>query len=187
MSSYASLLQTEKKSTDYTYQFLCVLAGSLFLAVMAQFSIPLWFTPVPITLQSFAVLMVGGLLGSKRGALAVMTYLVEGALGLPVFAGGLAGPAVLLGPRGGYLFAFVAAAFLVGWLLERGWKQSYLLTVSTLTLGTLTILAVGTAWLSIYVGAGNALALGFYPFLIGGVCKIAAAALIIPTGRKLTK
>ncbi len=187
MHSYTDIVRPSSKSFAYSYYFLCVLAGSLFLGVMAQFSIPLWFTPVPITLQTFGVLMVGGILGSKRGALAVMAYLAEGAFGLPVFAGGVAGPAALMGPTGGYLLAFVGAAFLVGWLIERGWKQSYLLTVVALTLGTLTILIVGAAWLGFYVGAGNALTLGVYPFLIGGACKIAAAALLIPKGWKLLK
>ncbi len=187
MSAYVDLVRPSNKSYAFTYDFLCVLAGSLFLALMAQLSVRLWFTPVPITLQSFAVLMMGALLGSKRGALSVLTYLAQGAIGLPVFAGFNGGIAALIGPTGGYLIGFVLCTYFVGYALEKGGKRSYFLTLLTLTAGTLLVLATGTLWLSFYVGSGNALAMGFYPFLIDGVLKIAAAAALIPTGWKWVK
>src|SRR5690625_2355065 len=125
MISYVDLIRPSSKPYAYVYDCLCVLAGSLFLALMAQLSLYLWFSPIPLSLQSFAVLMIGALLGSKRGALAIVAYRFEGGLGLPFFAGGSAGFAVLAGPSGGYFFGFILCAFLVGYLLERGWKKRY--------------------------------------------------------------
>lgn len=103
-----------------------VVAGSVLIALLAQLEIPL--QPVPITGQTFGVLLVGALLGSRLGAVTVLTYLAWGAIGLPVFAGGISGPARLVGPTGGYLVGFVGAAFLVGWLSERGWDRRILTT-----------------------------------------------------------
>lgn len=185
--SYVDVIRPSSKPFAYTYDVLCVIAGSLFLALMAQLSLYLWFSPVPLTLQSFAVLMIGSLLGSKRGALAVITYLAEGAVGLPFFAAGSAGMATLLGPTGGYFLGFILCAFLVGYLLERGWKHSYMMTLASLMVGTLVILTLGALWLSFYVGGQNALKMGIYPFLIGDCLKIGAAAALIPTGWKLLK
>jgi biotin transport system substrate-specific component len=185
--SYVDVIRPSDKRYAYAYDMLCVLAGSLFLALMAQLSIRLWFSPVPLSLQSFAVLMLGALLGSKRGALAIVAYLAEGALGLPFFAGGSAGIAALIGPTGGYLLGFILCAFLVGYLLERGWKRSYAMTIAALSLGTAVILFTGAFWLSFFVGGQNALTMGIYPFLIGDLLKIGAAASLIPTGWKLLK
>ncbi|RPJ40883.1 MAG: biotin transporter BioY, partial [Candidatus Latescibacterota bacterium] len=102
---------------------LLVAFASLLLALSARVAIPLPFSPVPISGQSFAVLLVGALLGSRRGSAAVLLYLAEGAVGLPVFAGGAGGAAYLVGPTGGYLAAFLPAAFVVGALCERGWDK----------------------------------------------------------------
>ncbi len=185
MTSYVDVVRPSSKTWGFTYDLLCVLGGSLFLALMAQLAIRLWFTPVPITLQTLGVMLIGALLGSKRGALAVLVYLGEGAIGVPVFAGAAAGFPFLFGPTGGYLFAFVISAFLVGYLLERGWKESYQLTLFALSLGSILTLGLGAFWLSFFVGAQNALIMGLCPFLIGAVVKILVAAAIIPSGWKL--
>src|ERR687893_2110175 len=103
------------------FDAVLVVAFSAFVALMAQVAIPLW--PVPLTLQTLAVLLTGAALGSRRGTLALLVYLAEGAVGLPVFAGGASGVAYMLGPTFGYLVGFVLAAGLVGWLAERGWDR----------------------------------------------------------------
>lgn len=182
MTSLVDVVRPSSKSLGYTYDIMCILAGSLFLALMSQVYFYLWFSPVPLTLQTLGVLMLGGVLGSKRGALSVLSYLAQGALGLPVFAGGSAGVLSFMGPTGGYLIGFVFAAYIVGYLLERGWQEKYQLTFYALALGELTILLLGAFWLSFFVGADKALPLGFYPFVIGGVLKALAAAALIPSG-----
>jgi biotin transport system substrate-specific component len=185
MTSFVDRIRPAGKSRRIAYDMLCVLGGSLFLALMAQFSVHLWFTPVPITLQTLAVMLLGALLGSKRGALSVLVYLGEGALGLPVFAGGAAGAAILAGPTGGYLFSFIVSAFTMGFLLEKGWNKGYCLTLAAFAIGTALTLGLGSLWLCVFVGGKNALTMGVYPFLIGGVLKILVATALIPSGWKL--
>ena len=157
-----------------------VLAGSLLMAALAQLAVPLPFTPVPITGQTLGVLLVGGALGSKRGAASMLLYLVEGACGLPVFAAGGAGPLVLFGPHGGYLFGFVAAAYCVGLLAERGFDRSFRSAILAFGLGELVIYAFGVPWLAVFVGTRQALVAGFWPFLPGAVVKAAAAGVLLP-------
>jgi len=157
-----------------------VVLGSLTMAALAQVALPLPFTPVPITGQTLGVLLVGGALGSRRGAASMLLYLLEGAAGLPVFAGGAAGPIVLFGPRGGYLFGFVLAAFCVGLLAERGFDRSFVSAVLAFGIGELVIYSIGVPWLAFFVGAKPALAAGFWPFLPGAVVKAAAAGVLLP-------
>lgn len=161
-----------------------ILFGSLFVAAAAQISIPL--QPVPITGQTFAVLLVGIVLGSRRGALALAAYLAEGIAGLPVFAEAKFGLATVMGPTGGYLVGFIAAAWLVGFLAERGFDRSLLKTLAAMVLGNIVIYAFGLAWLSRFVGSLPAtLAAGMYPFLIGDAIKAVLAALLLPSAWKL--
>jgi biotin transport system substrate-specific component len=157
-----------------------ILGATLFIAAFAQLSIPL--QPVPITGQTFAVLLVGMALGSRRGALALAAYLVEGAAGLPVFAEAKSGVATILGPTGGYLVGFIAAAWVVGYLAEKGWDRNFLKTFAAMAIGNAVIYALGLGWLLRYfAGDVNAtLAAGMYPFLIGDAIKAAAAALLLP-------
>lgn len=159
-----------------------ILLSALFIAALAQVRIPL--QPVPVTGQTFAVLLVGMALGSRRGALAVLAYLGMGAAGLPFFTGAQSGLAYMAGPTGGYLVGFVAAAWLVGWLAERGWDRTLLKTLAAMTLGNIVIYVFGVAWLSRIVGGfggeSGALALGMYPFLLGDALKALAAALLLP-------
>jgi biotin transport system substrate-specific component len=155
-----------------------VLGGSLLIALCAQISVPLF--PVPITAQTFAVLLVGASLGARRGALSVALYLAEGLAGLPVFAGGELGPSVLFGPRGGYLLGFIPGAFVVGMLAERGLDRSWKTALPVFLAGEAMIFAVGLAWLSALIGREQAIAVGLLPFIPGELIKIALAALALP-------
>lgn len=155
---------------------ILILAGSALVALSAQVVVPLPFTPVPITGQTFAVLFVGALLGSRRGALALTAYLLEGAAGLPVFAGGGSTLAWLAGPTAGYLWSYPAAAWLTGRLAERGWDRRPATAALALGAGNAVIYAVGLPWLAFYVGFERVLAAGFLPFLPGDLVKIAVAA-----------
>lgn len=167
--------------------WLLVPAASLLIAACAQVTIPLPFTPVPLTGQTFAVLLTGMALGSRRGALAVALYVLEGALGLPFFAGGAAGLAKLIGPTGGYLCAFPLAAFLAGLLAERGWDRKPLTTALGMLLASLTIFLLGALWLAHFVGGvGSAVVQGVLPFLPGDVIKSLLAAGLLPTAWKLS-
>lgn len=162
---------------------LLMLGGSMLIALMAQIEIPL--LPVPITGQTLAVLLIGALFGSRLGALTVLTYLAYGAVGLPVFAGGGAGAAVLLGPTAGYLAGFVIAAFVTGWLAERGWDRNFWRTAVAMTIGTLIIYLPGVLWLSQFVGWDQVFVLGIIPFLIGDLLKVILAAILLPLGWKI--
>ncbi|MFZ0565069.1 MAG: biotin transporter BioY [Chlamydiales bacterium] len=185
-ASIVNIVRPKEKS--FLFDLFCIGAGSLFIALLAQISIPLWFTPIPLSLQTLAVSLIAATLGSKRGALAILTYLAEGAVGLPVFAGGVGGIAKLFGTNGGYLFGFVLAAYIIGLLLEKGWKEKYLLTLAALYLGSFATLSLGAFWLSFYTGGvKSALALGVYPFLIGDTIKSILGAGLILSGRRLTR
>ncbi len=157
-----------------------VIAGSLLTALAARMSIPLPFTPVPITGQTFAVLLIGAVLGSRRGAVSMAVYLAQGLAGLPVFAGGQAGLAVLLGPTGGYLIGFIAAAFITGWLAEHGWDRRPFTTAVAMALGNIVIYLFGVPWLAAFAGIERAPLLGLVPFLPGDVLKIGLATLALP-------
>ena len=172
---------------DATRSAGLVIVFSLFIAACAQFSVPIG--EVPITGQSFAVLLTGALLGSRLGAAAVVAYLVEGALGLPFFAGGGGGIARFLGITGGYLVAFPAAAFVTGAFAEHGWDRRYTTAAAAMAIGSAIILLAGWAWYSILLSASPLVvferAVG--RFLLGDVIKIALAAAVLPTGWALLK
>ena len=166
-----------------------VLSSSLLTALAAQVVVPLPWTPVPVTGQTFAVLLTGALLGSRLGALAMIAYLVEGAAGLPFFAAGGSGAARLLfSPTSGYLLAYPAAAFVTGLLAERGWDKRFLTAAAAMAAGSLVILLGGWAWLTaMYKPAIDAFGQGVAPFLVGDVIKIALAAAVLPSGWALVK
>lgn len=183
--TYADVLRPSTRRYALLYDATLVVAGSLLVALLAQFAVPLPFSPVPVTGQTLAVLMVGMLLGSRRGGLALLTYLAEGAMGLPVLAGGAAGLARLTGPTGGYLVGFVAAAFLVGWLAERGWDRRPETTLLAMLLGNAVIYAFGLPWLAHFVGTERVLSLGLLPFLAGDLGKALLAMALLPWGWQL--
>ena len=166
------------------YDISLIIVGSLLIGLCAQVKIRLPFSPVPVTLQTFAVLIIGALLGSRRGGLCVLAYITEGAAGLPVFAAG-AGLTVLSGPTGGYLVGFIAAACITGLLAEKGWDRQVATTVLAMLLGNASIYVFGLLWLSCLLGAKMVLTAGLYPFIIGDCLKISLAAIILPSGWKL--
>lgn len=157
---------------------------SILIALSAQVAVRLPFTPVPITGQTFAVLLTGALLGSRLGALALLFYLLEGASGLPVFAGASGGAWHLVGPTGGYLAGFVLAAFAVGWLAERRWDRSFGRAVLAMLVGEVVIYACGLAWLTQFVPAKALVTVGLLPFVLGDVAKLLLAAAAMPVGWK---
>ena len=162
-----------------------ILGGSLFIAVAAQLQFPVPFSPVPVTGQTFAVLLLAAIYGSKRGPAAVLTYLTLGFSGLPVFAGGAFGAARLLGPTAGYLAGFLGAAWIVGRLSERGWDRRPWSAAASMIIGNLVIYTAGAAWLCKFVGWDSVLTTGVLPFLAGDALKIALAILLVPVGWKL--
>ncbi len=173
------------KSYALIYDTGCILAGTLFIASSARGAIPLPFSPVPITAQTLAVLLIAVLLGSRRASLCALTYLAEGAVGYPVFARGAAGVAHLLGPTGGYLFGFVAAAYAVGLLAERDWDSRYSTAFLAMLAGNVIIYLFGLPWLAVFVGWERTLALGLLPFIPGDIAKLLVATALLPWGRRL--
>lgn len=162
-------------------------AGSILLALLARLSIPIPFSPVPITGQTFGVLFLGALLGCRIGTLSVIMYIVEGMLGLPVFAGLSVGFLYLFGPTGGYLIGFIPAAFTVGYFIEKGFSNRVLTTFLTMVIGTLVIFIFGVSWLAVTAGIQKALIIGFYPYLIGAGIKIILATIIVYSINKITR
>ena len=160
------------------YRIAGVAAFALLTALGAFIRIPLPFTPVPVTLQTFFVVLAGVYLGGRDGAASQLAYLAVGATGLPVFAGG-AGVAHVLGATGGYLLAFPIVAWLVGAMLRPGDRLPR--TLAVLLAAKLVIFGLGTAWLAqvLGVGAERAIALGVLPFLPGTVLKLAAATALV--------
>lgn len=157
-----------------------LLAFNVLLVACAYIAVPLPFSPVPITGQTFGVLLIAMALGRVRGTGIVLAYLAQGAAGLPVFAGGAAGPQVLFGPTGGYLAGFVAAAFVVGAMAEHGWDRTIFRSIVAMTIGYVVIFAFGLAQLSFFVPVATLLAMGLTPFIPGMIVKIALAAWILP-------
>jgi biotin transport system substrate-specific component len=185
----ADLVRPCEKKVAWLYDFALVLGGSVLIALCTQIAVGY---PVPWTGQTFAVLMVGALLGSRRGTLCVLTYLLEGLAGFPVFSHGRAGLAVFFGPTGGYLIGFVLAAYLVGRLAERGWDRRPATTILAMALGNAVLYSCGLAWLACLVhlfgqSLGSVLAIGLYPFLPGEIVKIALATALLPAGWKLIR
>lgn len=152
-----------------------ILGGSLLVAFLAQVELPMW--PVPITGQTFGVLLLGLFLG-RHAALSMVAYWLEGAAGLPVFAGGAGGFAHAVGPTGGYLLGFIVAAFVVGWLAEKGWCKRMETAVLVLLLGSILIYLFGIPWLAQFTGWQKVWSLGILPFIPGDVLKVLAAAII---------
>jgi biotin transporter BioY len=158
-----------------------VIVFSLFTGLMAHVAIPLPFTPVPITGQTFAVLLCGALLGARLGTASMLLYITEGVLGLPVFA---AAPGAA---TYGYLAGFVAAAFIVGWFADLGWTRDLPRTVAAMIAGEVAIYFFGLLWLAHFVPSEKVLDFGLFPFLIGDAIKLAAAAVVLPAGWLLSR
>jgi biotin transport system substrate-specific component len=157
-----------------------IVGASLLTALAAQLALPVPWSPVPITGQTFMVLLSGAVLGSRRAFLAQALYLAEGAIGLPVFAAGGAGVATFAGPTAGYLFAFPLAAALTGVLAERGWDRHFSTMLVAMLIGSAVVFSLGLAVLARFVPAGSLLAAGLYPFILGDLIKATLAALAFP-------
>ena len=172
---------------DWTRSVSLAVVFSLLTALAAQIVIPIG--PVPITGQTFAVLLTGALLGSRLGAMAMIIYLAEGAVGLPFFYGGHGGIGHLLGQTGGYLIAFPAAAFITGAFAENGWDKRFITAIAAMAVGSIVILLTGWVWFSALTNTSLPVAfkLTVAPHLAGDVIKILLAAAVLPTGWALLK
>ena len=186
-ATVADILRPSEKRIAGFYDITLIIGGSLVIGLCAHVKVFLPFRPVPVTGQTFAVLMIGALLGARRGCLAVIAYIIEGAAGLPVFAVG-AGLASLLGPTGGYLFGFIPAVYITGRLAEKGWDRRIGTTILAMVLGNLVIYTFGLFWLCCLTGFNTmVLSMGLYPFIVGDLVKIVLAAILLPSGWKLLK
>jgi biotin transport system substrate-specific component len=164
-----------------------IIAGAVLTAVAAQIAIPMW--PVPITGQTFAVLLVGSVLGASRGAISMIAYFSLGAAGAPVFTGAASG--LSFGPTFGYLVGFIAAAALVGFLAQLKWQRKAVGVLASFVAGNLVIYVFGLSWLAFALGnlgypndLASVLAAGLLPFLIGDAIKMVLAAAALPLAWK---
>jgi biotin transport system substrate-specific component len=168
-----------------TRTVLLAVFGSLLLWASAKVQVPMW--PVPMTMQSFIVLVIGMAYGARLATATVGLYLLQGALGLPVFAGtpekGI-GLLYMMGPTGGFLVGFLIAAAAMGWLAERGWDRTLPKAVAAMALGTILLFMPGVVWLAVLFGGTKAIAAGLMPFILGSVLKLALAAALMPLAWK---
>ena len=165
---------------------LLVIAGTALMTLCARVSFHVSFSTVPITGQTFGVLLIGTVYGSRLGAATLMAYLAEGAIGMPVLAGGLGGISAIATPSGGYLFGFIIAAFIVGWFAERGWDRSRWI-VAPMLLGSAALYVPGVIWLhqqfsvvGIPISWSTAFDYGLWPFIAGDLAKLVLATLALP-------
>jgi biotin transporter BioY len=180
----AILPKIENKTLALMKDILLVLSFTLLTAISAKLKIEIG--TVPITGQTFAVLLSGALLGSRRGALSQIFYLLGGLAGIPWFARG-GGIAYLMSPTFGYIIGFVLAAFFVGFLCERGFDRKIESAILVMLLGNILIYLPGLLWLAKFVGFERVLLIGFYPFIVGDLIKLFLASLILPLGWKIIK
>jgi biotin transport system substrate-specific component len=164
-----------------------MLTFNLLLIASSYIQIPLPFSPVPITAQTMAVLACGLFLGPISGALTVLAYILEGAMGLPVFAGGSAGLARVFGPTGGYLAGFVLGAFVVGYLSEKIASMTFWKLTLLLSVGTALIFIPGIVVVSVFAPEGQALTMGLYPFLPGAAAKIIVTASALSAYKRVSR
>jgi biotin transport system substrate-specific component len=187
MTTFAPTIYTRTfpGAASWLRDLILIASGALLVAALAQVKIALPFTPVPLTGQTFAVLLVGATLGSKRGVASLALYIGLGALGLPVFAGGASGLAYLSGATLGYLIGFVMAAYVIGLLAERGLERSVRTSLIPFLIGTIIIYVCGVAWLTLLLGSfSKAVAAGLLPFLAGDGIKLIAASIALPAAWK---
>jgi biotin transporter BioY len=181
LTSYLTLIDTIIPKKGLLWDTAWVLGFSCFTALCAQISF--WIGPVPVSGQTFGVLLSGALLGSRRGALSQFSYLAIGATGIPYwFAfGGALGIARLMGTTGGYLFGFVVAAFVIGWLAERGWDRHIWTSILAMLSGSVVIYIFGLSWLAFFMPKDTLLQIGLYPFILGDLLKLLLAAFMLPS------
>ena len=173
-----------KKTNDFVYVLLTSIIGSFLLAISSKVQIPL--TPVPVTLQTLVLLVMSMFLGWRSAVGATSLYLFQGAIGLPVFAHG-GGFIILFGPTGGYLFGFLIASLVVGYLAEKGWDKSVVLTFTSMTIGTLIIYLFGVIWLSYLKDLNTALVFGLLPFITPDILKICLGTCLVSAGWEISE
>ena len=173
-----------KKTNDFVYVLLTSIIGSFLLAISSKVQIPL--TPVPVTLQTLVLLVMSLFLGWRGAVGATSLYLFQGAIGLPVFAHG-GGFIILFGPTGGYLFGFLIASLVVGYLAEKGWDKSVVLTFTSMTIGTLIIYLFGVIWLSYLKDLNTALVFGLLPFITPDILKICLGTCLVSAGWEISE
>ncbi len=179
------MVNLDGKNKTIIKEILLVITGVVFLALLAQVSIYLPFTPIPITGQTFGVLLIGLVYGRKLGVSTIAAYIGAGSIGLPVFTG-LSSGLVFLRPSGGYIIGYFFMVVLCGYLAERGWTKSYAKTLITLLLAEIVLYFFGLAQLSFFVKKDLFL-VGLYPFIIGDVIKVVLLTFILPSTWKFLK
>jgi biotin transport system substrate-specific component len=180
-----AVLRTRLMLDRVEVSLLTIIGASLLIAIAAQIAFPIPFSPVPLTMQPLAVLLVGVTLGSRRGAAAAALYLLEGASGLPFFAQGHGGAFWLTAATAGYLWSYPIAAFVAGWFSERGWGSTTLRAIAGMLAALAIIYAGGYSWLAILTGPRAALSLGILPFVITDIVKVALGAALLPQLQRL--
>jgi len=174
----------DTKALEVARDVILIFSFSIVTALSA--TLKLEIGAVPITMQTFVVLLSGALLGSKRGALSQLTYLLVGISGIPWFSRG-GGLGYIMSPTFGYLIGFILAAFFVGWFCERGFDRKIKTTLISMLIGNILLYIPGLLWLVKFVGLGKVLSVGLYPFLFGDLLKILLAGLALPIGWKFIK
>ena len=174
-ANYTDLMIQQTQERSWIKDLFVVLGASVIIALFAPISVYLPFTPVPIATQGHVILFLAALLGSKRGSLAVLTFLFQGMIGFPVFSGGLGGIARLAGPTGGFLLGYVAAAFITGYLIERMRNRTASNVFGAMGIGNAVLYVCGLPWLASFLGWKSAIVLGMLPFLLGDLLKLIAA------------
>ena len=178
-------VKIKTKENEFLKSIFLVLSGVIFLSIMSQLIIPLYFTPVPISLGSFGVILIALLYGTKLGTATVLSYVVAGSLGAPVFAGFKTGS--LFSPTGGYILGYIAAALILGFLSDKGIAKSYVKTFLSLLLASAAILVLGALVLILFVPSKNVFMIGVLPFIPGDMLKVVAATLLFPRLWKFIK
>ena len=175
----------KSKEKEFLKSIFLVLSGVIFLSIMSQLIIPLYFTPVPISLGSFGIILVALLYGRKLGTATVISYVVAGSLGAPIFAGFKAGS--LFSPTGGYIIGYIVAAVILGYLSDKGIAKSYVKTFLSLLLVSVIIFILGALVLMLFVPIKNVFMAGVFPFIPGDMIKVIVATLLFPRLWKFIK
>ena len=175
----SNIVKIEAKEKETFKNILLVLGGVAFLSIMSQVLIPLPYTPVPISLGTFGVTLMALLYGRKLGTATILSYVVAGSLGAPIFAGGKAGS--LFSPTGGYILGYIIAVVILGYLADKGVTKSYVKTILSLLLSSAIILTLGALQLSLFLPGKNTFMVGVLPFLPGDALKSTAVTLLVPT------
>ena len=182
---YADILRPQEKTQAIMYTLFLVVTGTLLLTLSAKLQLRIGFS-IPFTFQTMVVTLIGLIYGKKMGTATIVTYIGSGLIGLPVFAGAIAGPAYFAGPTAGYLFGFIIAAYITGSLAEQGWDRRWSTLLATVLLGISAIFTLGLIWLTlIYTHSiSTSLHIGLYPFIGGEIIKITLLTSVLPLGWK---